>query len=268
MSIALSMVSVPFDYESAGFESIDDLIQPVYKAVDKIEPTEAEMQSGVLITDYGKGLNHPQTIFLGQEISKKVGSRYIPFSLQTSYNRFHSDAAYKEHLTYRWNHNSHLLLEETTTHKSGVIAIPEIELKEDQVLYAGELKEVPVKDGNKVIDILERADIFKGSGHKIYNSGVHFDSKGLSSVGSGWYWDGGCFGAGSGGPSGRGGGGLASFELLAVDSESTHRSAEAEHEPKGQSLEPKKREITQEDLEEENRQRLLRKLRVVDKSRR
>ena len=93
----LSRVSVPLDYKKAGFKNIDELIQPVYKAAGKIESSGVEI-SGVLITDYGAELNHPQTIILGQEITKKVSSKAIPFSLQKSYEMFHFDYRYRNGL--------------------------------------------------------------------------------------------------------------------------------------------------------------------------
>lgn len=218
MTAAVRNVSVPFDYKSAGFRSIEELMQPVYKASGKIEPSEAEIRSGVIITEYGAELNHPQTFLLGQEITKKVGSRAIPFSLQTSYNRIQADPKYKEKLRYRWNHTAELLLQKTKTHKSGVIATPKVEIKGDEVLYSGEKIPVQIDEDNGVVDVLTRVGVFKKGKHETYNGSIVFEN-GLSSVRSGWGGGEDGFSAGASRPSDRSDYGVAAFELIGPSKE-------------------------------------------------
>lgn len=139
-------------------------------------------------------------------ISKHYGKnvRYRNFPLQKSFDLCHAKTSegkkFKEHIMkpgWIWN-NERL-------RKSAITALINDSLtyvdSEGNFNYEGEPVLITILNDN-VFDTLAEADVFKKRAEKVYNRDFHFVN-GESSVWSGWFAGGGCFGADTYRPSDR-----------------------------------------------------------------
>lgn len=198
MTVAMSRISIPIDFEGTEIKTVEELTRPVYEIIDRIEMPIQEGDLKDFIPQYNKppekdfvnyydaganvaGLNHPQMVLLGQEISKRVGSRYVPLTFQTAYNEAHSGHYFRKLLKHKWVHNAELFVE-----SRGVIPIPTVEEKDGKFVYSGEIREVWCKKESMVVDVLKEAGILEMSTNEIMDRCIFFEN-GLASASS--YWD-------------------------------------------------------------------------------
>ena len=238
-----------------------DTVKDVFKYVEL--PAEGQSMAvlrgtSALPRDYrdvnGKGyvawLGNQPFGFLGTLISEQTGRNYGISVLQENYDLVHSKTpegkAFKQLNKEHWFHNAEVFRKTA----DGVIVFPRPKVVEKQgdLVYEGESKKIELKDN--AVDTLTAAGLFKKGENKVWKGGIGFDDKGQSSVLSNWLGGEDCFYANSYGPSDRSDDGLAAFTLVAVDSESTHRSAKAEHEPKTEVKKPKKKKIAKQKNQE------------------
>lgn len=168
--------------------------------------------------NYVANLDANQALKLGELISKEVfpnkDYRYRLNSLQKAYNLVHSKT--KEGKKFKklnrdyWFHNREKL--QKLSDNSALFFPDPVFFKTEQP-YDGKSIKISLNTNN-IFDALRQAGHFKElkSKPKTLNGGISFDRDGYSSVRSDWNLADGCFLAGSGRPSYRYSGGLATFE--------------------------------------------------------
>ena len=181
-------------------------------------------------TDYrDKGfaarVNNYHVEILVKDISKQTGQTWVPLTPQTLVDEAAKDGHVRETLYYYWAPIRGAIFK-----KGYAIPSPEVVKRDDKPAYDGEkvTAKISVRDLGAT---LKSAKMLSDPIPRILKNSICFDVDGAASVRSLWYHDRGALGAYADWPLCRSYDGVAAFELVEVDSESTHRSAKAEHEP-------------------------------------
>ena len=190
--------------------------QPVYDIIDKIDMPSGEeifFPMGKNLpnafkdhndTGFVAGLDHPQSVLLGQEISREAGQRYTLLPLQVSYDRTHSDKQFRKIMRDYWIWDREVILKD-----GNILPDPVVKEIEGELVYEG--KKIPVKiDESDVFATLISAGILEEPEYDVNRGHVYFED-GKSSVWSYWYPGDGCFYVNAYRPSGSAGNGIAAF---------------------------------------------------------
>jgi hypothetical protein len=144
--------------------------------------------------DFVAGLDHRQSVLLGQEISKQAGERYTLLPLQVSYDKIHSDGAFKQMMRDYWIWNREVLFE-----KGEILPDPVVKEVEGKLVYEG--KTIPVKiDKSDVFETLINSGFHRKPEQRFYGAEIKFKD-GICVVMSDWVCREGPFEAATAGPS-------------------------------------------------------------------